>query len=310
MRNAVSEVTSYIYIFGIVMSVLAIVFVQVNGMVEDMKRSVLSKSLEQSFKRIQYIVYSVAFGDVPSQVAEIELQGGSMFLSKGPEFIVAFVNGSNTISQFDCIYYNLSGFNPRCLNLSNGDIYDIYPSPLNLCPWGVYDKPACILNTTAGELRYEYKDWLLSMEAGAIFSKYSNTEYSKLLYEPRILLSTTAGTSKYLVITIPVLEGDISMAGSGRFRFTIEERNWSYARIDNINKPALRDKFEDVYIILRGTQHQQGWCRFFDNFGIFDLNLPEINRTCWNAENPIVKIMRGDEKLETIILFKEVALYS
>ncbi|MEM1577067.1 MAG: hypothetical protein QXT98_06120, partial [Archaeoglobaceae archaeon] len=195
----------------------------------------------------------------------------------------------------------------RCLNLSNGNIYAIYAPP-NLCPWGVYDKPACILNTTAGELRYEYKDWLLSMEAGAIFSKYSNTEYSKLLYEPRILLSTTAGTSKYLVITIPVLEGDISMAGSGRFRFTIEERNWSYARIGDIN--ALRDKFEDVYIIVRGTQHQQGWCRFFDNFGIFDLNLPEINRTCWNAENPIVKIMRGDEKLETIILFKEVALYS
>jgi hypothetical protein len=56
MERAVSEVVGYIYIFGIVMMVLSIVFVQVNSMVEDMKRTVLSQSLEQSFKRIQYII--------------------------------------------------------------------------------------------------------------------------------------------------------------------------------------------------------------------------------------------------------------
>lgn len=303
MRNAVSEVTGYLYIFGIVMAVLAIVFVQVNSMVEDMKRSVLSKSLEQSFKRIQYIVYSVAFGDIPSQVAEIELQGGSMFLDKdNPELIIAFYNITN---QHFC--NQLPDFNLYCLNLYTASFYPITHSP-NPCPRGIYDKPACILNRTVGELRYEYGDWTLSMEAGAIFSKYSNTEYSKLLYEPRILLITTAGTSKYLMITIPVLDGNISMAGSGRFRFTIEEKNWSYARIENIN--ALRANFEDVYIIVKGTQHHQGWCNFFDNFGVFDLTLSKINKTCWNAINPIVKIVEGTEKLESIFLFKKVALYS
>ena len=79
MRNAVSEVLGYIYIFGIVMTVLAIVFIQVNSIVEDMKRSVLSQSLEKSFKRIQYLVYSVAFGDAPMQVASLSFREDGFF---------------------------------------------------------------------------------------------------------------------------------------------------------------------------------------------------------------------------------------
>ncbi|MEM0089134.1 MAG: hypothetical protein QW581_05125, partial [Archaeoglobaceae archaeon] len=280
MRNAVSEVTGYIYIFGIVMAVLAIVFVQVNNMVEDMKRSVLSQSLEKSFKRIQYIVYSVAFGDVPSQVAEIELQGGNMFLSKGPEFIVAFVNSSNTISQDDCNEITSSGekFRLYCLNLSTGLIYPNTTS----CNVGL-NRTACILNTTAGELRYEYKDWLLSMEAGAVFSKYSNAEYSKLLYEPRILLNTTAGTSKYLVITIPSLQGNLSIGGSGRFKFTVEELDNIFSKIDDLNIGSNHQwkNFDYAYVLVRDTEHQSAWCRFFDRFEL--LNTTLIAENCHNC---------------------------
>ncbi|MCS7131080.1 MAG: hypothetical protein NZ872_06650, partial [Archaeoglobaceae archaeon] len=182
-----------------------------------------------------------------------------MFLDKsGPEFIIAFVNNSSTISNCNPLPDH---FRLYCLNISTSAI-----SNFTFCS-GIYDRRACIFNTTAGELRYEYKDWILSMEAGAIFSKYGNVEHSKLLYEPRILLTTKAGTSKYLVITIPSLEGNLSLSGTGRFKFMIEELNWSYARIDNLNERAINEKFENAYIIVKGTEHQQGWCEFFNNFG-------------------------------------------
>ncbi|MCX8000197.1 MAG: hypothetical protein N3A69_14785, partial [Leptospiraceae bacterium] len=194
-------------------------------------------------------------------------------------------------------------FKLYCLNLSEGNYYISYTCS------GFYDKKACILNRTVGELKYQYRDWSLSMEAGAIFSKYSQENYSKLLYEPRILLNTTAGTSKYLVITIPVFDGNISAAGYGRFRFTIEETNWSYSRIENVNNASIKRRFENIYIIIKETEHKNSWCEFFGNFDIFNLTLPEIGRNCKNAKNPSVIIERGDEKLETIFLFKEVVLY-
>ncbi|MDI9610083.1 MAG: hypothetical protein QFX36_02020 [Archaeoglobales archaeon] len=308
MRNAVSEVTSYIYIFGIVMTVLAIVFVQVNSMVEDMKRSVLSKSLEQSFKKIQYLIYSVAFGDVPSQIAEIELQGGSMLLEKDKSgFIIAFVNSSGSISDCSPLPQN---FHFCCLNQSTASLYGC--GSVSPCV-GIYDKRACILNTTVGELKYKYRDWILSMEAGAVFSKYGNSDYSKLLYEPRILLNTTAGTSKYLVITVPSLEGNLSLAGSGRFRFTIEEGSWNYVKIDNINSNEIKEKFENITLIVKSTEHQDAWCKFFERKDFKDLfnpNFPEIGKNCRTADDPMVKVERSGEKQEVVILFKKVKLYS
>lgn len=312
MRNAVSEVTGYIYIFGIVMTVLAIVFVQVSSMVENMKKSILSQSLEQSFKRIQYIVHSVAFGDVPSQIAEIELQGGAIFLEKGrPEFIIAFVNNSNSINDCLQLNSNVDGnavFESWCLNLSTGQIYPFMPG----CNGGL-NRTACLLNRTVGELRYEYKGWVLSIEAGAIFSKYLDTEYSKILYEPRILLNTTAETSKYLVITIPLLKGDISLASYGRFRITIEEEGLIYAKISDVN--AVKNDFENVFVIVKETRHHQAWCRFFENFEALNISLDPENCflarcTCYTADIPMAKIDAGDQRTTVIIVLKDVLLKS
>ncbi|MEM0203694.1 MAG: hypothetical protein QXO16_07390 [Archaeoglobaceae archaeon] len=305
MRNAVSEVTGYIYIFGIVMAVLAIVFVQVHSMVEDMKRSVLSQSLEQSFKRIEHIVYSVAFGGMPAQSVEIELQGGMISLEKGePEFIIAFVNDSNSIS--DCV--DLPNFQLYCLNLSTGRISD----PSNCA--GQFDRQACVLNRTVGILRYEYGNWMISIEGGAIFSKQG--EYSKLLYEPRILVNTTAGTSMYLLMTIPTLEGDFSAGGSGRIKVLVKENEpYTFSRLEGVNIGGVgvqwKGKFDRAYVMVKDTEHQDAWCRFFDGFELLNTTLRAENChginpcMCKKADLPIAMI-ETNLNTNVVIVFKSV----
>ncbi|MEM2895457.1 MAG: hypothetical protein QXU04_05705 [Archaeoglobaceae archaeon] len=309
MRNAVSEVTGYIYIFGIVMAVLAIVFVQVHGMVEDMKRSVLSQSLEQSFKRIEHIVYSVAFGGMPAQSVEIELQGGRISLEKRrPEFIIAFVNDTASIS--DC---SLNNFELYCLNLSTGRIYNS-----SSCS-GLFDKKACTLNKTVGILGYEYGNWMISIEGGAIFSKQS--EYSKLLHEPRILVNTTAGTSKYLLMTIPMLEGDFSAEGFGRIKILVKENeSYTFSQLENVNigeGVQWMGKFDRAYVMIRDTEHQDAWCRFFDGFELLNTTLRAENChncygispcvcTCKRADLPMAMIETKNLNTNIVIIFKSV----
>lgn len=309
MRNAVSEVVGYIYIFGVVMAVLSIVFIQVNAMVEDMKRSILSQSLEKSFKKIQYVVYSVAFGDTPMQIAEIELQGGEMLLRDSPEFIIAFVNVSSNLDDCTPLSQN---FNLKCLNLSTGSLKDT--SQCN----GAFDAFACVLNKKTGRLEYRYKDWILSMESGAVFSRYSQQEYSKLLYEPRILLNTTAANNKYFMVTIPVMisDGTFSISGSGRFRFILNESGWEYARIENVNigENVKWENFTDIYLIVKGSENERAWCNFFDIFPLLNSTLrPQNcenspNCNCYKAEVPMARLETEGFSTTIIILFKNVTL--
>lgn len=304
MRNAVSEVTGYIYIFGIVMAVLAIVSVQVHSMLEDMKRNVLSQSLEQSFRRIEHIVYSVAFGGMPAQSVEIELQGGTIYLKKAePEFIIAFVNFTNSISN--CQVDEGDHFNLYCLNLSTARIYE------GDCV-GEFDKKACVLNRTVGILRYEYGDWAISIEGGAVFSKRG--DYSKLIYDPRILVNTTAGNSRYLLMTIPQMDGNLSTAGSGRIKLLVSEGNGeiNFKRIEGVNfGGGAWNNFDKAYLMIRNTEHQDAWCRFLERFELLNTSLENTNChgklpcNCRIADLPIAKI-EPDVDTNMLIVFKTV----
>ncbi|AAB90487.1 MULTISPECIES: hypothetical protein [Archaeoglobus] len=301
MSKAVSEILGYMYIFGIVMAVLAIVFVQVNTMTEDMKRSVMSQSLEQSFKKIQYIIHSVSFGEVPSQAVEIELQGGTLTLDKSdPEFIVAFVNYTETNpSNLPC--GRVPNSVPLCINLSTGRLY-------TACTHTGYNFSACTLNHTIGKIVYRYKDWFLTLEAGSVFSKYSNQDYSKLLYEPRILYNATLSTpgKRFLVMTIPLLDGELSIGGSGRFRFVLNEGN---SNVSLISVSNLGQDFNDAYVILRGTENKDAWCRFFERSGdVFNTTLDDTKtsyRRCSNSENAMASIKLSNVH-EIIVIFRQV----
>ncbi|MFN3383414.1 MAG: hypothetical protein ACK401_00785 [Archaeoglobaceae archaeon] len=308
MRNAVSEVTGYIYIFSIVMAVLAIVFVQVHSMVEDMKRSVLSQSLEQSFKRIEHIVHSVAFGGMPAQVVEIELQGGMISLEKSdPEFIIAFVNDTGSISECTGLP---NDFSLHCLNLSTGEISD--QSSCNR----PFDRKACILNRTVGNLKYEYGDWAIYLEGGAVFSK--QRDYSKLLYEPRILVNTTAGTSKYLLMTIPAVSGELSAGGMGRFKIVVKENEsaYTFAQIRDVNLGGniKWEGFDHAYVMVRDTEHHYAWCRFFERFELLNTTLQNLSCygninvrcTCERADLPMAGIDTKGQSTTLIVVFKNV----
>ncbi|WP_456329675.1 DUF7289 family protein [Archaeoglobus sp.] len=305
-EKGVSEVLGYMYIFGIVMTVLAIVFVQVNTMVEDMKRSVMSQSLEQSFKRIQYIIHSVSFGEVPSQAVEIEMQGGTLMVEEAkPEFILAFVNYTES-NPYNLPCSEIPNSHPLCINLSTGSLYDS-----SSCS-GNYNFSACTLNHTIGRLVYGYKDWLLTLEGGSVFSKYSNQDYSRLLYKPRILYNATLtqGTT-FLVITIPVVKGDLSIGGTGRFRFFVNEGGNIFSLVE-IND-LIKSNFSDVYIIIKDTQNGYAWCKFFENSGgYFNITLDPSktqHSSCYYSTNPTVTIENEvfpQKVAEIIVIFREV----
>ncbi len=285
MDRGVSEVIGYIYIFGIVMAVLAVVFVQVNNMVEDTKKSILTQSLEQSFKKIQYTFYSVAFGDAPSQVIEIEMQGGNLVLKKpGPTFIIALVNGTKDVSKVTgvCPYpLRPDKFNPGCINLTYGNYYF---SPT--C-FGKFDYAACIFNTTTGTLEYGYKNWRVALEAGGVFSRYTDTGFSKLLSEPKIMASGSLSGTETLIITIPVLNGSVSAGGSGRFRFSVEEgeSNYTFSTVSVGPGTTFNNPSGGLHIFIDDSEYGRAWCKVFDvskslvfqRMKLFNITLADYN---------------------------------
>lgn len=269
-----------------------------------MKKSVMSQSLEQSFKKIQYMIHSVSFGEVPSQAVEIELQGGVMKLDKTqPEFIIAFLNDTkNSPSQLYC--EDIANSKAYCLNLSTGQIYS------NTNCYGLYDKPGCIVNRTVGRLVYEYRDWMLTLEGGAVFSKYTTQDYSKLLFEPRILYnaSTYPGTF-FIVMTTPYLTGNLSASGMGKFRFIINEGSSS---LSHIRIQDIADNFTDIYILIRDTENKRAWCKFFEKNGDYfntTLNASETRYpSCYSSSNVEVTIKEEifQTASEIIVIFREV----
>jgi hypothetical protein len=110
---------------------------------------------------------------------------------EGPEFIIAFVNDTINGSCGDIL--KSTNFVLHCLNLSTAKIM---PYGAEGCT-AAYDRPACVFNRTAGELRYEYKDWFLSVEAGSVFRGiltniqryFTNQEYYSIQLQARASIS-------------------------------------------------------------------------------------------------------------------------
>ncbi len=267
-ERGVSEVLGYIYIFGIVMAVLALVFVQVNSLVEDTKKTILSQSLEQSFKKIQYTVYSVAFGETPSQILDIELQGGTLNLKKPyPQLIIALVNSTKNATAIPCP----SNFRAGCLNLTYGYI-NYTPTT---CP-GIFDYASCIYSVNASSMEYGYGTWRIGLEAGGVFSRYTDQGYSKLLSEPKIITFGLVGGTKTIVFTIPKVTGEVSASGSGRFRFLIQENSTDFT-IVNIPSSEFNNTFNNpeggLHIFIGHTDYVRGWCKVFEKIDDFNTTL-------------------------------------
>ncbi len=267
-ERGVSEVLGYIYIFGIVMAVLALVFVQVNSLVEDTKKTILSQSLEQSFKKIQYTVYSVAFGETPSQILDIELQGGELKLKKPyPQLIIALVNSTKDTTVISCP----TNFRAGCLNLTYG-----YTNFTSATCTGIFDYASCIYSINTSSMEYGYGTWRIGLEAGGVFSRYTDQGYSKLLSEPKIITFGLVGGTKTIVFTVPKVTGEVSAAGSGRFRFLIQENRTEFTII-NVPSSKFNSTFNNpeggLHVFVDHTEYARGWCKVFEKISDFNTTL-------------------------------------
>jgi hypothetical protein len=252
MEKGVSEVLSYIYVFAIVMAVMAIVYLNVNDFIMDTKDRVLGEGIEQSFKRIQYTIYSVAFGGAPVRVVEIEVQTGAISIQNVGWFRIFLNNSTDFATACPAALQNL-GFTPACVNLTTGNIEVSSNPPYTYC--------GCLYNISLNALTYEYGDWVVSLEGGGVFSKLKNQQQSKILSEPRIMNVSTTGSNYISVITIPELFPQYSQAG-GRVKI-IASQNTTNSSIIYINN-TLTEEFNELHIFVDGTDYQDSWCNYFE----------------------------------------------
>ncbi|MDK2877279.1 MAG: hypothetical protein PWQ22_1689 [Archaeoglobaceae archaeon] len=82
--KGVSEVVSYIFIFGIVLTTVAYAYVHISGIVKDVSEKYKIEGLRESFKRIQNVFFLSTYGGSVAQEIQIELQGGNLYVSDSP----------------------------------------------------------------------------------------------------------------------------------------------------------------------------------------------------------------------------------
>lgn len=246
-EKGVSETLSYVFILSFVAVVIVFSAIQANTIINNTKISAMSVGLEESFKRIEHLIYSVAFGDAPSQILNLKLEGGTLQVDESsPQIVVALVNESNSAIG-DC-----GQMIRGCVELTTGDFY-----VSQTCSGNYY--PACIFNVTAGSLKYTFQNLVISVEAGGVFSRYRDQPtYSKLVFEPRMIINTTSRASKVLVIAIPKLSGTVSVGGSGTYKMIIEEGEEKFFVYD-----VDWATFDTLHIFVRHTDYITAWCKVF-----------------------------------------------
>jgi|Deesub1362B_J571_1020462.scaffolds.fasta_scaffold01496_5 hypothetical protein len=121
-NTAVSEVLSYIFVFAIIVSVVSLVYLQVNNIIEDTRDKMKVEGLRQSFKRVQNVIQLTTYSDAPLQTIEFELQGGSLYLSDDPVFTIMVENDTYTIPTGSLTYE----FQDYKIAYENGGIWESY----------------------------------------------------------------------------------------------------------------------------------------------------------------------------------------
>jgi hypothetical protein len=122
MENGVSEVLSYIFVFAIVVSVVSIVYLQVNNLIDETRDKMKIEGLRQSFKRVQNVIQLTTYSDAPSQTIEFELQGGSLYLENRPVFTIMVDNDSYNITTGSLTY----SFGDYSITYENGGVWETY----------------------------------------------------------------------------------------------------------------------------------------------------------------------------------------
>lgn len=290
MKKGVSEIVGYIYVFGIIMAVTAIVYLQVNNFIDQTQKNVLQQGIEQSFKRIQYTIYDVAFGNSYSKSIDVEVGEGSISV-KNTGVIRLFFNYSLDSEPSQCPY----PFTSKSINMTNGNIE---PSPD-----GIYTNGGCIYNISLNSLVYEHRDQKVAFEAGGVFSKIGR--HSTLLSDPKIMNVTLAQDRKVAILTIPEMSPEYSQAG-GKLKITVKREASNVIFIDE----SASGSFDEFHIFITGTEFQDSWCDYFESQKIkttFDKLWHSIVPDC-KSGNVVHAYLKTSDVKEYLIAKKKIKL--
>ncbi len=248
--RGVSETMAYIYILSIITVAMVIVYVQADSMIGDTRIAVISLGLEESFRKVEYVIHSVAFGETPSQTLELRMRGGVLELNATkPEFMIVVANDTlTTTNSMAC-----EPLRRACVNLTTGEHY-----PSTTCT-GKYDRAACVFNVTAGSIEYGYGKLRISVEGGGVFSTSDTSDTSenseRVAMNPRIMMDTGIGNVRVITASIPVVRGNVSFSGEGILRLKVEE-----GRNEVLFKNVNWDNFTSIHVFVRGATFPKGWC--------------------------------------------------
>ncbi len=118
--KGVSEVIGYMLIMAVVIAAISMVFLKTNSMVENTSKMFISEGLRQSFKRILNVIAISTYGGAPLQSIQVELQGGSFWLTNETEIRVEV--GSIDITKYTgSLNYRYEDFK---ISLENGGVWE------------------------------------------------------------------------------------------------------------------------------------------------------------------------------------------
>jgi hypothetical protein len=125
---AAAEVIGFIYIFGIVMLSISLIYVMGYPVLQSSMDDSIFESAEQTFIILQSNMKMVAFDQVPVANLNIQLQSGALSVSNNSNITVVYKNYTSTSEPIKAegeIEYQK---NDRFLTYENGGVWKQYPS--------------------------------------------------------------------------------------------------------------------------------------------------------------------------------------
>uniref|UniRef100_A0A7J2TI68 Uncharacterized protein n=1 Tax=Archaeoglobus fulgidus TaxID=2234 RepID=A0A7J2TI68_ARCFL len=121
-ERAVSEVLGYILIFGVVMSVISFVYLQVYQSIVETSQKFKIEGIRESFRKIYNVFILSVYGGANLQQIQIELQGGTLSVENSTHISVKIGNESYYFYT-KSLNYQLGNYR---ISFENGALWESY----------------------------------------------------------------------------------------------------------------------------------------------------------------------------------------
>jgi hypothetical protein len=124
---AVSEVIGFIYIFGIVILSMSLIYILGYPALQSSMDASIFESSEQSFIVLQSDMKMVAFDQVPVKNLKIQLQGATLSVTHNSNITIEYSNGASNETLINASGEIEFQKNDRALTYENGGVWKRYP---------------------------------------------------------------------------------------------------------------------------------------------------------------------------------------